>query len=213
MSESNEPGYRRSAGTPRGLARRAALIAAVADDLAANGLTDFSLRRAARAAGTTHKVLLYYFDGVEDLLVQAMRRLRGQRIANILGQTVHERTLGERVAAFWPVLVDDALGLRVIDQAIGLAMHDPDRFGHLARDAADMYRGPLLELCPADWPAEQSAEVSELILAAIRGLLLEWRTTGDDSRAEAGLRALTRALDREEERGTDREQEHGTDRC
>lgn len=203
MSESKEPGFRRSAGTPRGLARRAALLTAVVEDLAANGLADYSLRRAARAAGTTHKVLLYYFDGIEDLLTQAMRQLREQRIANVLRQTLSEPTLGMRVAAFWPVLVDDALGLRVIDQAIGLAMHDPDRFGHLARDAADMYRGPLLELCPADWPEERSAEVSELILAAMRGLLMEWRTTGDHSRTEAGLRALSRALDREEKYGAD----------
>ena len=55
-------GYRRSAGTPRGEARRAELLALVTEDLAANGLVDFSLRRAARAAGTTHKVLLYHFE-------------------------------------------------------------------------------------------------------------------------------------------------------
>jgi AcrR family transcriptional regulator len=61
-------GYRRSAGSPRGEARRRQLLERVTDDLAANGLVDFSLRRAARAAGTTHKVLLYYFDGADDLL-------------------------------------------------------------------------------------------------------------------------------------------------
>jgi hypothetical protein len=46
-------GYRRSAGTPRGEARRRELLDRVVDDLAVNGLVDFSLRRAARAAGTT----------------------------------------------------------------------------------------------------------------------------------------------------------------
>src|SRR5580765_1888114 len=45
-------GYPRSVRTPRGEARRAELLAAVASDLRANGLADFSLRRAARAAGT-----------------------------------------------------------------------------------------------------------------------------------------------------------------
>ena len=56
-------GYRRSTGSPRGEARRRELLDRVTDDLAVNGLVDFSLRRAARAAGTTHKVLLYHFDG------------------------------------------------------------------------------------------------------------------------------------------------------
>src|ERR1700726_3918875 len=77
-------GYRRSAGSPRGEARRRVLLDRVADDLAVNGLVDFSLRRAARAAGTTHKVLLYYFAGADDLLAQAIFQLRQRRIGNAL---------------------------------------------------------------------------------------------------------------------------------
>ena len=74
-------GYRRSTGTRRGEARRRELLDRVTDDLAVNGLVDFSLRRAARAAGTTHKVLLYYFAGADDLLAQAIFRLRERRIS------------------------------------------------------------------------------------------------------------------------------------
>src|SRR5256885_11785917 len=77
-------GYRRSTGSSRGEARRRELLDRVSDDLAVNGLVDFSLRRAARAAGTTHKVLLYYFDGVDDLLRQAMLQLRERCIGNAL---------------------------------------------------------------------------------------------------------------------------------
>src|SRR3954470_1204432 len=73
-------GYRRSAGSSRGEARRRELLATVTDDLAVNGLNDFSLRRAARAAGATHKVLLYYFDSADDLLMQAVLQLRERRI-------------------------------------------------------------------------------------------------------------------------------------
>jgi hypothetical protein len=42
-------GYRRSAGSPRGEARRQELLGRVTDDLAVNGLVDFSLR--SRSAG------------------------------------------------------------------------------------------------------------------------------------------------------------------
>src|SRR6266540_6798396 len=75
-----QAGYRRSAGSPRGEARRRELLDRVTDDLAVNGLVDFSLRRAARAAGTTHKVLLYHFDGADDLLTQAIHQLRERHI-------------------------------------------------------------------------------------------------------------------------------------
>src|SRR3954462_14686604 len=92
-------GYRRSAGSPRGQARRRELLERVTDDLAVNGLVDFSLRRAARAAGTTHKVLLYHFDGADDLLRQAVAKLRDRRIANALAVAAEHGggTLADRV--------------------------------------------------------------------------------------------------------------------
>lgn len=190
--------YPRSTGSPRGEARRRDLLDAITDDLAENGLADFSLRRAARAAGTTHKVLLYHFDGVEDLLAQALVRLRTQRIDNALAAMPAKRTLSGWLKAAWPVLADDASGLRVIDQAIGLAMYDPVRYAHLAREASEQYRPVLRSLCPPQWPARRRREVTELALAAMRGFLMEWRTTRDAAAVKAGLAALVRAIEREE---------------
>ncbi|GAB3925469.1 TetR family transcriptional regulator [Microlunatus endophyticus] len=197
-----KPGYRRSAGTVRGRLRRQELLERVTDDLAANGLSDFSLRRAARAAGTTHKVLLYHFDGIEDLTAQALLRLRSRRISNVLATAAEgHATLADRVRAIWPVLADDETGLRVIDQSIGLAMYDPEHYRHLAREAAEQYITPLESLCPPDWTVGRKREVAELMLATLRGFLVEWRTNRETDRIEAGLAALIRALDREESAG------------
>src|SRR6266542_580955 len=113
-------GYRRSAGSPRGEARRRELLDRVTADLAVNGLVDFSLRRAARAAGTTHKVLLYHFDGADDLLRQAILQLRVRRIANEFGAATRApgaRTLAARVRAAWPVLLGEAPGRRKLEVA------------------------------------------------------------------------------------------------
>lgn len=195
-SDLRQPG--RSAGTPRGRARHDQLLAAVTEDLAAHGLVDFSLRRAARAAGTTHKVLLYHFGDAESLLGEAMLMLRQRRISAVLPAAADGSSLGERVVALWPLLADDATGLRVIDQAIGLAMYDPERYRHLADQAADLYVEPLMALCPASWDEQRKSEVAELVMAAMRGFLMEWRTTRDEDRVEAGLQALSRALDAEE---------------
>ena len=196
------PAYRRSTGTARGEARRQELLERVTDDLAANGLADYSLRRAARASGTTHKVILYHFDGLEDLLAQALLRLRRRRVDNVLAVAAAEHdSLADRVRAVWPVLADDASGLRVIDQAIGLAMYDPQRFAHLAQDATEQYLGPLISMCPPHWEPQRQREVAGLILAAMRGFLAEWRTTHDGNRIDAGLAALLRALEREEAAG------------
>jgi AcrR family transcriptional regulator len=194
-------GYRRSTGTARGEARRRELLERVTDDLAVNGLVDFSLRRAARAAGTTHKVLLYHFDGAEDLLRQAMFRLRERRIDNAMAvatRSLEYRTVAARVRAMWPVLMNNESGLRVIDQAIGLVMYDPDRYSELGREAAAQYLPAVLSICPQDWSDRRKFEVAQLILAVMRGFLMDWRATGGSIGIDAGLEALVRALEREE---------------
>jgi DNA-binding transcriptional regulator YbjK len=192
-------GYRRSAGTPRGEARRRELLDRVVDDLAVNGLVDFSLRRAARAAGTTHKVLLYHFDGADDLLEQAIWQLRERRIANSLASAsaAQAQTLAAWVRASWSALVVGE-ERRVLDQAMGLMMYDPDRYAGLGRGASQQYLPTLLSICPPDWPEQRKLEVSEMILAALRGFLIDWLTSGNTTGVEAGFEALARALDREE---------------
>ena len=191
-------GYRRSAGTPRGEARRRELLDRVVDDLAVNGLVDFSLRRAARAAGTTHKVLLYHFDGADDLLQQAIWKLRERRIANslALASVAQPQTLAARVRAIWSALAGEES--RVLDQAIGLMMYDSDRYAGLGAGASQQYLPALLSVCPPDWPEQRKLEVSELILATLRGFLIDQLTSGDTAGVEAGFEALGRALDREE---------------
>ena len=192
-------GYRRSAKSPRGEARRLELLELVADELGTNGLVDFSLRRAARAAGTTHKVLLYHFDGPEDLLTQAVLRLRERRITRGLAAATEgpeDRSLADRVRSMWPTLI--GVESWVLDQAIGLSMYDAARYADLARSASQQYMPALLSICPEPWSETRKREVAELILATLRGFLIEWRTSGDAAGIEAGFAALVRALEREE---------------
>jgi AcrR family transcriptional regulator len=199
--QNGSPGYRRSAGSARGEARRRELLDRVTDDLAANGLVDFSLRRAARAAGATHKVLLYYFDGAEDLLVQAVAKLRQRRIDNAAALTLESYgTLAERVRALWPTLTEEEPGLRrALDQAMGLAQYDSGRYGELGREASRQYMPILRSLCPDGWSERRKDEVATMILATLRGFLLERLVSGDEAGVQGGFEALIRVLEREEE--------------
>jgi AcrR family transcriptional regulator len=191
--------YRRSAGTPRGEARRAQLLERVVDDLAANGLVDFSLRRAARAAGTTHKVLLYYFDGADGLLTEAVLQLRERRIARSLDaamQAPGQQTLAARVRGVWAALASEES--RALDQAIGLTMFDPARYARLGATASERYIPGLMSICPPEWSDGRKLEVAEMIMAVLRGFIVEWLTSANSAAVEAGFAALVRALEREE---------------
>jgi AcrR family transcriptional regulator len=183
-------------GSVRGETRRRDLLARVTDDLAANGLVDFSLRRAARAAGTTHKVLLYHFDGAEDLMAQAMIELRQRRINDATAATRALGSLADRVLALWPVLTSGYAWVH--DQAMGLMMYDPGRYLELGRGSSQQYLPTLVALCPDHWSERRKREVAEMIMAALRGFVIDRLASGDDSGVGGGFEALVRALDREE---------------
>ena len=107
-----------------------------------------------------------------------------------------EQTLAQRVRAVWPALLGEES--RVLDQAIGLMMYDPVRYADLGRGASQQYLPPLLSICPQDWPEQRKLEVCEMILASLRGFLIDWLVSGDMTGVEAGFEALARALEREE---------------
>jgi AcrR family transcriptional regulator len=194
--ENRTPTYRRSAGSERGEARRRDLLDRVTDDLAAHGLVDFSLRRAAKAAGTTHKVLLYHFDGADDLLAQAMAELRRRRVGEGVAAADGQGSLADRVRALWPVLTDGEA--RVHDQGMGLMMYDPGRYLELGRSSSRQYLPALVALCPEHWSERRKTEVAEMIMATLRGFVIDRLASGDDAGVDAGFEALARALDREE---------------
>lgn len=188
--------------TPRGLRRRAALLARVTDDVEAHGLVDFSVRRAAKAAGTSHKVLLYHFGSADDLLRECLVVLRQRRVtatSSAAGNS-SESSLSTRVRAVWFALVQEPSAPRVLDQAAGLALYDPSRYVHLGRDATEQYLPRILELCPAEWSEERRRDVSALVLACLRGMLADLLTSGDEARAQGALSTLSRMLDAEQGR-------------
>jgi hypothetical protein len=80
---------------------------------------------------------------------------------------------------------------------MGLAMYDPSRYARLAADGSAEYLRALRELCPPGWSEQRKQEVANLVLAALRGLLLARRTSGNEQDSAAGLVALERALGRE----------------
>jgi AcrR family transcriptional regulator len=190
--------YRRSAGSTRGLARRQELLERITDDIAANGLAGLTLRRAAAAAGTTHKVLLYHFADLDELMTECVRELRQRRVRRGLASALQAPgSLADKLPAIWKAVSADEA--RVLDEAMGLAMLDPVRHGHLAVDATEQYIPTLVDLCPPDWPRRRKLEIAHLVLATMRGMLVNRLTHDGAAGTTAALAALQRAVRREEQ--------------
>lgn len=72
MSESREPKRSRGA-SPKGVARRQAILDRAIEVFAARGSDRTSLRSIAEAVGVTHSALTHYFGSLEELLVEVYR--------------------------------------------------------------------------------------------------------------------------------------------
>jgi hypothetical protein len=107
-----------------------------------------------------------------------------------------QQTLAGRVRAVWSAVMGAEFG--VLGQSVGLTMYDPERYSGLGVRASEQYMSALLSICPADWPEQRKREVSEMIMAVLRGYTVEFLTSGDSAGIEAGFAALDRALEREE---------------
>ncbi len=116
------------------------------------------------------KVLLYHFDGADDLLGQAVARLRDRRIARGLAaaEGAAPQTLAVRVRAASPILAGEESWVH--DQAIGQMMYEPARYGEFGRGSTRWCVPALLSICPASWSEQHEREVAGMILAARGGV-------------------------------------------
>lgn len=166
---------------------RQALLESVVEHVAANGVGDTSLRGLASAVGTSHRMLIHHFGGMEGVLVavvQEVERRQRDAFADIEG------TPDEVMAALWDRLVDPALAPleRLFFEMYGAALQGRPGTTGLLDDIVDSWVRPLMAL-------GVSATDARLSLAVARGLLLDLLATGDRAAVDAAatrFRALLR---------------------
>jgi AcrR family transcriptional regulator len=106
---------------------RSRLLELTARYLLRQGVLDLSLRTLADAIGSSHRVLLYYFDSRERLITEALdeaARLSSVRDASLLGPTGTATDVqGELVRVWRLVSADDQLPLiRLFLQVVALGL-------------------------------------------------------------------------------------------
>ncbi|MFF5014937.1 TetR/AcrR family transcriptional regulator [Streptomyces sp. NPDC001165] len=176
--------------------RRARLVDAAVDHVAAHGIADLSLRRLGAAIGVSHRMLIHYFGSKEQLLVEIVRTSE-RRQRDLLSQLRLEPGLSPADAArrLWQQLTDP-----------GLAGQERLFFeicGHALRGRPEAV--PVLEGLVTDWlepleAAEMAAGAdpatarnrARLGLATVRGLLLDLLATGDPAGVDAAMEEFLR---------------------
>lgn len=176
--------------------RRAQLVNAAVDYVAAHGIADLSLRGLGAAIGVSHRMLIHYFGSKEHLLVEIVRTSE-QRQRDLLSQLRLEPGLSPADAArlLWQQLTDPRLA--------GQERLFFEIYGHALRGRPEA--APVLEGLVNDWleplvAAEVAAGAdpaaarnrARLGLATVRGLLLDLLATGDRAGVNAAMEDFLR---------------------
>ncbi|MEW2221094.1 TetR/AcrR family transcriptional regulator [Streptomyces sp. NPDC006990] len=171
--------------------RRARLVDAALDHVAAHGIADLSLRRLGGAIGVSHRMLIHHFGSKEKLLVEIVRASE-RRQRELLAGLRLEPGLSPADAArrLWQQLADPSLA--------GQERLFFEICGHALRGRPEAL--PFLEGLVAEWleplaAAEEAAGAdaatarsrARLGLATVRGLLLDLLATGDRAGVDAAL--------------------------
>ncbi|WP_030805014.1 TetR/AcrR family transcriptional regulator [Streptomyces sp. NRRL F-2799] len=173
--------------------RRELLEAAYAYALR-GGLGELSLRPLAEAIGSSPRVLLYLFGSKDGLIRALLARARADELAGlrrIMGAREEPRGLRPVALELWRWLSDDAhRGLLTLwVESYARSLTDPDGpWGGFARGTVEDWLTLLAAAQPAaSRDTENAGAERTLVLAVLRGGLLDLLATGDTGRVTAAV--------------------------
>jgi AcrR family transcriptional regulator len=184
-------------------ARRRALLEAAYDYVLAHGLVDLSLRPLAAAVGSSPRVLLYLFGSKDGLVQAVLDRARADELAVLDRVRAAGETggLSAAVEALWGWLAApehrSLVTLWVEGYARALVEPDGAWAGFAARTVRDW-------LAVLDDVGGGDVTDRTLLLAVLRGALLDLLATGDLARTGAAVARFLRSADGEADAASDR---------
>ena len=178
--------------------RKRELLEAAYNYALTNGLADYSLRPLARAIGSSPRVLLFLFGSKDGLTRALLARARQDELGALttLRASQQDGGLGATGREVWAWLVAPShralLSLWLEGYARSL-LGESGPWERFASETVEDWLNLLSTRQPADWrrTGEGEAERS-LLLAVLRGALLDVLATGDTERV---TRAVERHLD------------------
>jgi AcrR family transcriptional regulator len=160
--------------------RRSDVLQRAADYVLEQGLAGLSLRPLAKALGTSPRMLLYDFESKERLIQEVLAEIR-RREASLLEAEV--RTLDDVWA--WIATPEREPFLRLFFEVY---------VGGLGQGEAEPLLRDWLDLLRTSWHPPVDEATATLMVAVVRGLLLDRLATGDRRRTDEALRLFSAKL-------------------
>jgi AcrR family transcriptional regulator len=177
----------------RGSDARRKLLDAAIEHIAANGISDLSLRELAAAIGTSHRMLIHHFGSKERLWVEVIRAVE-DRQREVLAEIVPDpaQPPADALRAWWRHISDPALwpNERLFFEVYGQALQGRPGTTGLLDGIVDDWLGPGIEYGLARGLSPEQARANARVgVAVTRGLLLDLLATGDRAAVDAAMDA------------------------
>ena len=187
-------------------ARKQELLEAAYQYVLGNGLADMSLRPLAREIGSSPRVLLFLFGSKEGLVRALLTRAREEELRYLAALRDEHNGLAATGRDVWAWLADPAhralLALWVEGYARSL-LGEPGPWADFGRDTVRDWLDLFAERQAADSAgadrardAADAADERTLLLAVLRGALLDLLATGDTERVTRAVERHLRAVGR-----------------
>jgi AcrR family transcriptional regulator len=186
------------AGRPVDHQRRAELLDAVVDFTVEHGFADLSWRPVAAALGVSPTTLVHRFGTKEQMLQAVLGRLR-ERIFRATGEAVGGQPgLAAAVRAVWERTSDPARGaeFRLFFAVYGRALQAPEQFADFLEHVVADWMESLRAAQGPDADPVAATRTATLVVATIRGLLLDLLTTGDRERVREAAESFLASLEK-----------------
>jgi len=187
-------------------ARPDELLDAIVAYIAKQGVADLSLRPLARAVGSSPRVLLYYFESKEEMLVRSIKRLRERQRAGFAKmREARYETPSDACRAIWQQMSapeSEAL-FKLSFETYALALRQPRRFGDfLTTSIGDWLEFLSQPLEQSGVPPAEARAFATVVIAGFRGFMLDYCASHDrkrvDRAVEMWLATLNTILPRKE---------------
>jgi AcrR family transcriptional regulator len=172
------------------------LLEAIVQYLIRHGIVDLSLRPLAKAVGSSPRVLLYYFGSKEKMVVKALAQIRHRQ--RNLYHGMQAATFEQACRAVWQHMSapkSEPL-FRFFFEAYGLALRHPriyKQFLHsTVNDWLHFIAAPLQH---EGIKRNQAYALATIVLAGLRGFMLDLCTTGDRTRLDRAVNLWLPTLD------------------
>ena len=170
------------------------LLEGAIEYVAANGISDVSLRTLAAALGTSHRMLIFHFGSKERLWVEIVQTVE-ERQRELLTEIVPDpgRPVGDAMWAWWKHISDPSLwpNERLFYELYGQALQGRPHTVELLDGIVEDWLDPVTEINVSLGIPEPLARAhARLGIAVTRGLLLDLLATRDVAGVDAAMRAF-----------------------